>query len=183
MYILNTVHYTFLKMLTRRICLTIESFFSWSSFPLFLCPSCVIRTRYCKEKLEFSHSKGWKSLWLNQCRKVASKPRYIHLIILSVYLQSFLKHQFYFAALLSVLLSANLLSLLVAPVTHDFPLCAVHSAVSAVYCIHPWKLPRNKLCAKHLQLIFVAAYFWVVLYLYSVLWKKKITHSTTFPQG
>ena len=169
MHILNTVHYTFL---TRRICLTIESFFSWSSFPLFLCPLYVIQTRYCKEKLEFSHSKGWKSLWLNQCRKVASKPRYIHLIILSVYLQSFLKHQFYFAALLSVLLSANLLSLLVAPVTHDFPLCAVHSAVSAVYCIHPWKLPRNKLYAKHLQLILVAAYFWVVLYLYSVLWKK-----------
>ena len=70
-------------------------------------------------------------------RKVALKHKYIHLIILSVYLQSFLKHQFYFAALLSVLLSANLLSLLVAPVTHDFPLCAVHSAVSAVYCIHP----------------------------------------------
>ena len=58
MHILSTVHNTFLKMLTRRICLRIESFFSWSSFPLFLCPSCVIRTRYCKEKLELSHSKG-----------------------------------------------------------------------------------------------------------------------------
>ena len=136
MHILSTVHYTFLKMLTRRICLTIESFFSWSSFPLFLCPSCVIRTRYCKEKLDFSHSKGERVYDLIY-RKVALKHKYIHLIILSVYLQSFLKHQFYFAALLSGLLSANLLSLLVAPVTHDFPLCAVHSAVSAVYCIHP----------------------------------------------
>ena len=78
MYILSTVHHTFLKMLTTRICLTIESFFSWSSFPLFLCPSCVIRTRYCKEKLDFSHSKGWKSSWLNQCRKVASKHKIRH---------------------------------------------------------------------------------------------------------
>ena len=29
MYILHTVLYTFSKVLTRRICLTIKSFFSW----------------------------------------------------------------------------------------------------------------------------------------------------------
>ena len=29
MHILHTVLYTFLKVLTRRICLTIKSFFSW----------------------------------------------------------------------------------------------------------------------------------------------------------
>ena len=38
MHILHTVLYTFLKVLTRRICLTIKSFFSWWSFPLFLWP-------------------------------------------------------------------------------------------------------------------------------------------------
>ena len=32
---LHTVLYTFPKVLTRRICLTIKSFFSWWSFPLF----------------------------------------------------------------------------------------------------------------------------------------------------
>ena len=32
MYILQTVLKTFLKVLTRRICLTIKSFFSWWSF-------------------------------------------------------------------------------------------------------------------------------------------------------
>ena len=38
MHILHTVLYTFPKVLTRRICLTIKSFFSWWSFPLFLWP-------------------------------------------------------------------------------------------------------------------------------------------------
>ena len=36
--------------------LTIKSFFSWWSFPLFSWPSCVIQGRYCKEKLDASHS-------------------------------------------------------------------------------------------------------------------------------
>ena len=35
MHILHTVLYTFPKVLTRRICLTIKSFISWWSFPLF----------------------------------------------------------------------------------------------------------------------------------------------------
>ena len=35
MHILHTVLYTFPKILTRRIYLTIKSFFSWRSFPLF----------------------------------------------------------------------------------------------------------------------------------------------------
>ena len=34
-HILHTVLYTFNKVLTRRICLTIKSFFSWWSFSLF----------------------------------------------------------------------------------------------------------------------------------------------------
>ena len=37
-HILHTVLYTFPKVLTRRICLTIKSFFSWWSFPLFSWP-------------------------------------------------------------------------------------------------------------------------------------------------
>ena len=36
MHILHTVLHNFLKVLTRRICLTINSFFSWWSFPLSL---------------------------------------------------------------------------------------------------------------------------------------------------
>ena len=35
MHILHTVLYTFPKVLTRRICLPIKSFFCWASFPLF----------------------------------------------------------------------------------------------------------------------------------------------------
>ena len=38
MHILHTVLYTFPKVLTRRICLTIKSFSGWQSFPLFSCP-------------------------------------------------------------------------------------------------------------------------------------------------
>ena len=38
MHILYTVLYTFPKVLARRICLTIKSFFSWWSFPLFPWP-------------------------------------------------------------------------------------------------------------------------------------------------
>ena len=40
--ILQTVHYIFPRMLTRRICLTIRSFFHTWSFPLFSWPSRVI---------------------------------------------------------------------------------------------------------------------------------------------
>ena len=37
-HILHTIHYTFPKVLTRRICLIITSCFSWWSFPLFSWP-------------------------------------------------------------------------------------------------------------------------------------------------
>ena len=50
MHILHTVLYTFPKVLTRRICLTIKRLFSWWSFPLFSWPSCVTQGRYCEEK-------------------------------------------------------------------------------------------------------------------------------------
>ena len=43
MHILYTVLYTFLSILTRRICLKIKSFFSWWSFPLFSWPQCAIQ--------------------------------------------------------------------------------------------------------------------------------------------
>ena len=54
-HILHTVLQTFPWVLTRRICLTIKSFFWWWSFPVFLCPSCAIRGWYCKEKLDAGH--------------------------------------------------------------------------------------------------------------------------------
>ena len=51
MHILLTVLYTFTRVLTRRICLTIKGFFSWWSFPVFSWLWCVIQGRYCTEKL------------------------------------------------------------------------------------------------------------------------------------
>ena len=56
MHILLTVLCTFLKVLTRRICLTIKSFFTWWSFPLFSWPYCLIQGWYCEENLDSSHS-------------------------------------------------------------------------------------------------------------------------------
>ena len=56
MHILYTVLYTFLSILTRRICLTIKSFIGWWSFPLFSWPQCAIQGWYCKEKLDAGHS-------------------------------------------------------------------------------------------------------------------------------
>ena len=44
------------KVLTRRICLTINNFFGCSQFPLFSWPYCMIQGWYCKEKLDASHS-------------------------------------------------------------------------------------------------------------------------------
>ena len=41
MHILHTVLYIFPKVLTGRICLTINNFLSWWSFPLFSWPWCV----------------------------------------------------------------------------------------------------------------------------------------------
>ena len=46
---------TFLRVLTRRICSSITSFFSWWSSPLFSWLKCC-----CEEKLDVSHSKGLK---------------------------------------------------------------------------------------------------------------------------
>ena len=60
MLILHTVLHTFLKVLTRRIYITIKGFFSWSSFPLLSLPLCVIQGLYCKEKLDASHPMGSK---------------------------------------------------------------------------------------------------------------------------
>ena len=56
MHILHSVLNTFPKVLTRRICLTIENFFRWWSFPFFWWPSCVIWGWNCKEKFDTSHS-------------------------------------------------------------------------------------------------------------------------------
>ena len=55
-HILHTVLCTFTKVLTRRICLTIKSFFSWWLFPSFSWHQCVIEWGYCKEKLDARHS-------------------------------------------------------------------------------------------------------------------------------
>ena len=52
MHILHTFLYTFLKVLTRRICLTINSHSSLWSFPLFSWLQCLIQGWYCKEKLD-----------------------------------------------------------------------------------------------------------------------------------
>ena len=70
--ILHTILYIFPKVLTRRICVTINSFFSWWSFPLFSWPSSVIQGWYCKEKLHASHSQGTRQSH-NVMRKSVSK--------------------------------------------------------------------------------------------------------------
>ena len=56
MHILHTVLYTSPKMLTRRICWTIKTFFSWWLFPLFSWSTCVIQEWYFREKLDALHS-------------------------------------------------------------------------------------------------------------------------------
>ena len=77
MHTVYIVLYTFLKLLTRRLCLTVKSFFSWWSFPLFCdsYPSCVIQGWYHKEEVDSSHFEGVKgsidcrqlSFWKNLC--------------------------------------------------------------------------------------------------------------------
>ena len=63
MHILHTVLFTLPNVLTRRICLTFESFFSKWSLSLFSW-LCVIQRRYCKEKLDDNHSLESKGLTL-----------------------------------------------------------------------------------------------------------------------
>ena len=58
MHILHTVLFTFPKALSRRICLTIKSFYSCWSYPLFSRLSCTIQGWYCMEKLDASFSQG-----------------------------------------------------------------------------------------------------------------------------
>ena len=73
-HILCTIFYTFPKALTRRICSTIKSLFSWWSFPLFLCPKCVIQWGYCKEKLDASTSLNNTRI-LHPCEMAFGIPR------------------------------------------------------------------------------------------------------------
>ena len=54
MHILQTVLYTFPKVLTRRICLSIKRFFGWWSLSSYFWPKCMIQRWSC-EKLEASH--------------------------------------------------------------------------------------------------------------------------------
>ena len=61
MQILHTVLYRFLKVLTRRICLTIKSFFSWWSFPSFSAPYRVIQ--WWKLKRVVIYLGWWKNRW------------------------------------------------------------------------------------------------------------------------
>ena len=51
-YIFQAVLYSFSKVLTRRICLIINIFFSRWSFTIFLLPYCAIQGWYCIEKLD-----------------------------------------------------------------------------------------------------------------------------------
>ena len=61
-HFLHTLIYTSPKVLTKRICLTIRSFLSWWSFPIFLRSKCLIQGWHCKEKIEVCHSQGVKGL-------------------------------------------------------------------------------------------------------------------------
>ena len=61
MQILHTILNTIPKRLTRRICVTIKSCFSWWSSPPFSWLSCLIQRWYSEEKLDANHSLGIKS--------------------------------------------------------------------------------------------------------------------------
>ena len=74
MHILHTVPYTFPKVLTGRICLTIHNFFSRWSFPLFSWPECVLQGWYCEEKLDAGHYKGSKD-WVDKHGGLSFEPR------------------------------------------------------------------------------------------------------------
>ena len=56
MHILHTVLYTFLKVLTRRICLLIKSFFFGDIISFILMTLICDSGRYTKEKLDASRS-------------------------------------------------------------------------------------------------------------------------------
>ena len=56
--ILISLH--FIKVLKRRICLSIKRIFSLWSFPLFSWPYCVMQGLHCWEKQDSSHSQGLK---------------------------------------------------------------------------------------------------------------------------
>ena len=60
LHILHTVLYTSLKVLIKRIWVTIKSLLNSRSFPLFSWSLCLIQGWYFKEKLDASHSKGSK---------------------------------------------------------------------------------------------------------------------------
>ena len=66
MHILHTALHTFPKMLTRRICFTINNFFGWWSLPLFLWPKFLSQGWYFKEKIDACHSKGFKGLLIRE---------------------------------------------------------------------------------------------------------------------
>ena len=64
MLILHTVLHTSLKVLTRRIYITIKSFFSWRSFPLFSLPyvwfsGYIVRRNWMLVTLRGLKVKGW----------------------------------------------------------------------------------------------------------------------------
>ena len=60
LHILHAVPHSFPEVLMKRTCLTFKSLFSWWSFSLFLWPKCLIKGRYCKEKLDANQSQGSK---------------------------------------------------------------------------------------------------------------------------
>ena len=63
-HILHTVLSAFWEVLTRRICLTVKSFFCRWPFSLFSWPQCEIQRWYCKEKLDASQMLEGKRLIL-----------------------------------------------------------------------------------------------------------------------
>ena len=86
MHILHTVLYTFPKVLTRRICLLIRSFFCWASFSSFSWPQYMVQGLYCKEKLDASHSKGLKGYYTSNskvCMETVPVTRYTDIVYLT----------------------------------------------------------------------------------------------------
>lgn len=76
MRLLNTVLHTFRMVLLERICSNITKFYLWWAFHQFSLPFCLIRQRYCWEKLDVDWKlKDWNPvifLWVaDPCKNVS----------------------------------------------------------------------------------------------------------------
>ena len=93
--------HTISKVLKRRICLTIKSFFTWWTFPLFSWPLCLIQGWYWEEKFDASYT-WWSNVNSTVSRKKKQcllKWNFSVICIIRVFLTNFfIQHGIFFPA-------------------------------------------------------------------------------------